>query len=130
MASSSRSVNSGTGRGTRYRFQNRRCQCGRKAEVKISESIDNPEKLYFRCQECGFFEWWYAPIDVQEGCYDFVNELRREINGNYKELGREIDGNYNRLRKEIDGLKFVVYFNTIFILFVMFILFVILSRMN
>ena len=124
MASSSRSVNSGTGRGTRYRFQNRRCYCGRKAEVKISESIDNPEKLFFKCKDCGFFEWWIAPGDVQEGCDDSVKDLRREINGHYQDLGREIDVHYKGLRREMEGhyngLKLLIIVNTIFIVFVMF----------
>ena len=47
------------------KFRNRRCRCGRKAEVMISDSVDNPYKLFFRCRlkNCGFFEWWNLEDD-------------------------------------------------------------------
>ena len=45
--------------GRKVRFCNRRCYCGRKAEVMISDSVDNPHRLFFHCRLkfCGFFEW-------------------------------------------------------------------------
>ena len=54
------------------KFHNRRCRYGRKAEVMISDSVDNSYKLFFRChlKNCGFFEWWNLeddnPIDDDE----------------------------------------------------------------
>ena len=54
------------------KFRNRRCRCGRKAVVMISDSVDNPYKLFFRCRlkNCGFFEWWNLeddnPVDDDE----------------------------------------------------------------
>ena len=36
-----------------------------KAELKISETIDNPNRLLFRCPKgaCRFFEWWKVEDD-------------------------------------------------------------------
>ena len=47
------------------RIRNRRCGCGLKAELKISETIDNPNRLLFRCPKgaCRFFEWWKVEDD-------------------------------------------------------------------
>ena len=47
------------------KFHNRRCRYGRKAEVMISDSVDNPYKLFFRCRlkNCGFFECWNLEDD-------------------------------------------------------------------
>ena len=45
--------------GRRLKFRNKRCCCHRKAEVIISESLNNQDRLFFRCRtnQCGFFEW-------------------------------------------------------------------------
>ena len=47
--------------GRLIRFPNRICRCQTRAEVKISESDDNPHKLYYTCMnkpKCGYFKWW------------------------------------------------------------------------
>ena len=33
----------------RLKFRNRKCRCGVRAEVMISDSRDNPYRLFFRC---------------------------------------------------------------------------------
>ena len=42
------------------KFKNRKCSCGIKAAVKISESQNNPKKLYFFCErgKCNFYKFW------------------------------------------------------------------------
>ena len=65
MASTSTVVSSGG-----WMFRNRQCKCGKKAAVGISESTNNPGKLYFRCAEgqCNFFAWWTGHL---------TNEVKR-----------------------------------------------------
>ncbi|GMP37400.1 hypothetical protein CsSME_00009100 [Camellia sinensis var. sinensis] len=43
-------------------LQNRRCNCGKKAAVFISESKKNPGRLYFKCADrmCEYFAWGAA----------------------------------------------------------------------
>ncbi|KAK1552951.1 hypothetical protein Q3G72_026277 [Acer saccharum] len=42
------------------KFKNQKCSCGIKAAVKISESQNNPKKLYFFCErgKCNFYKFW------------------------------------------------------------------------
>ena len=49
----------------RLKFRNRKCRCGVRAEVMISDSRDNPYHLFFRCRHksCKFFEWWSLDAD-------------------------------------------------------------------
>ena len=44
----------------RLRFRNRKCHCGVRSEVIISNSRDNSFRLFFRCRtkNCKYFEWW------------------------------------------------------------------------
>ena len=59
--------------GRRIRFRNRKCLCGLKAEVKISDSEANPGRLFFRCRSncCKFFEWW----NIEEDNINYEDEL-------------------------------------------------------
>ncbi|PON34699.1 P-type ATPase, cytoplasmic domain N [Trema orientale] len=47
------------------KIRNRRRGCGLKAEIKISETFENPNRLLFRCPKgtCRFFEWWRIEDD-------------------------------------------------------------------
>ncbi|THG20785.1 hypothetical protein TEA_003859 [Camellia sinensis var. sinensis] len=61
-------------------FQNKRCKCGKKAGVYISESEKNPGKLYFKCanKACDYFAWGVPPtgngsnIQKSRDDYDFA----------------------------------------------------------
>ncbi|KAK2663540.1 hypothetical protein Ddye_002114 [Dipteronia dyeriana] len=46
--------------GVFIKFKNRRCLCGVKVAVKISESQNNAHKLYFVCEKgkCKFYNFW------------------------------------------------------------------------
>ncbi|GMP48348.1 hypothetical protein CsSME_00015728 [Camellia sinensis var. sinensis] len=63
------------------RFDNRNCQCGSKAMVKISQSTENPNCLYFVCLNspngCKFFEWW-IPLHMQHNLKVVENDLLEE----------------------------------------------------
>ena len=60
MASSSL-VDSSWNSPTSFSIRNRYCHCHRKASIKISESRRNPNKLYFCCSNCKFFQWFEGP---------------------------------------------------------------------
>ena len=49
----------------RLKFRNRKCHCGVRADVMISDSRDNPSRLFFRCRNktCKYFEWWSLQAD-------------------------------------------------------------------
>ncbi|KAK2653620.1 hypothetical protein Ddye_013476 [Dipteronia dyeriana] len=48
------------------KFKNRKCSCGIKADVKISDSQNNLSKLYFFCErgKCNFYR--FLDPDIEE----------------------------------------------------------------
>ena len=48
----------------------------------ISESVDNPQRLFFRCRlnRCGFFDWWRMEDDnpFVDDENDGVTSIRRQ----------------------------------------------------
>lgn len=51
------------------RFHNEFCYCRLRAEIKISESEANPNRLYYNCSrtaKCGFFKWWTPSMEEIE----------------------------------------------------------------
>ena len=80
-SSSSTNIN-----GVFIKFKNRRCLCGVKAAVKISESQNNPHKLYFVCEKgrCKFYKFWEP--DNEEfnlGQYNDSISQRNDGRGNF-----------------------------------------------
>ena len=80
-SSSSTNIN-----GVFIKFKNRRCLCGVKAAVKISESQNNPHKLYFICEKgiCKFYNFWEP--DNEEfnlGQYSDSISQRNDGRGNF-----------------------------------------------
>lgn len=58
------------------KFENKYCLCKKKCDVCISESQDNPNKLYYCCKydECSYFRIWMPNDgDCQSGLC-FVKE--------------------------------------------------------
>ena len=49
----------------RMRFRNRKCHCGVRANLMISDSRDNHFCLIFKCRTktCKYFEWWSLDVD-------------------------------------------------------------------
>lgn len=33
------------------------CRCRRQCDIRISKSIANPDRMYYKCDECNFFQW-------------------------------------------------------------------------
>lgn len=80
------------------KFYNKHCSCGYRCSVKISESKDNPNRLYFCCQsknKCGFFEWWEAPEDLHDnrGMGDEctgVSYFEKNVDDKWKDVTNEL----------------------------------------
>lgn len=72
-----------------------------RAEVMISESDDNPHKLYYKCpnkSSCGYFKWWVSEKD------DFNN--RAVFEGN---LGAIVDcDTLNTIESNVKEVKTIV----------------------
>ena len=43
---------------SRAKFKNKYCHCGKKALLKISETIKHPNRLFYKCDNCKYFCWW------------------------------------------------------------------------
>lgn len=73
-SSASSEVNGGI-----IKFKNRRCYCGKKAGVRISESATNPYKLYFICflGKCNYYSFW-TPDNEEFNLYDDASSEQRE----------------------------------------------------
>ena len=81
--------------GRRIRFRNRKCLCGVKAEVRISDSQANPDWLFFRCRSssCNFFEWWSIEDDNinyedEEDCMS--SSLRQDVSNSNAGLTKKL----------------------------------------
>ena len=66
----------------KIRIQNRRCDYRLKEELKTSETMDNPNRLSFRCPKgtCRFFEWW--KVEDNEKYFSENNSEHQVIDGN------------------------------------------------
>jgi hypothetical protein len=52
--------------GTDLKYVNKRCRCGQKAIIKIFESANNKNKLYYACADgCSGWIGWCLPINEQ-----------------------------------------------------------------
>ena len=109
--------------GRRIRFRNRKCLCGVKAEVRISDSQANPDKLLFRCRSssCNFFEWWSIEddnINYEDEEGHMSSSLRQDFSNNNAGLGEEVvDSMVNKqLEHSFRGLKSVVILLTMCVL--------------
>ena len=81
-------------------FKNKLCRCGMKAGVRISESSQNPGKLFFFCEkrQCKFFKWW-QPDETE-----FMGSLQshEERNRNSIEIGL-LNAMMHRLECSLNG---------------------------
>ena len=109
--------------GRRIRFRNRKCLCGVKAEVRISDSQANPDRLFFRCRSssCNFFEWWSIEddnINYEDEEDRMSSSLRQHVSNSNAGLGEEVvDSMVNKqLEHSFRGLKSVVILLTMCVL--------------
>ena len=116
-------MNTISNNGRRIRFCNRKCLCGAKAEVRISNSQANLNMLFFRCKSNSWnvFEWW----SVEDDNVNYENEvngisssLRQDVSNNNVGFGEQVvDSKLNtKLEHSIRGLKSVVIMLTVCVL--------------
>ena len=79
--------------GKRIRFCNRKCLCGVKAEVRISDSQANSNRLFFRCRSnsCNFFEWWSLEddnINYEDEVDRMSSSLRQDVSSSNAGFGK------------------------------------------
>lgn len=76
-------------------FRNKSCRCGKKAAVKISESGENPGKLYFVCaqRQCKYFSWWEAVSPIVQGRSLTTGDASRESTsiGRHLSIDKEVE---------------------------------------
>ena len=84
-------------------FKNKTCRCGKKAGLKISESFDNPGKLYFFCEkrQCKFFSWWEPDATELLGSMQGSEELNRV---GIDEKLKLLDAKMQKLESSINGI--------------------------
>lgn len=56
---------------TWIRLKNRKCRCGgrKRASIRISESSNNPGRLYFFCDACNYLEFWTPDMDERHSIH-------------------------------------------------------------
>lgn len=113
-------------------FRNKSCRCGKKAAVKISESKDNPGKLYFICaqRQCKFFSWWEPDcanlqgrfLSTAEGGRDSTSNGRHPTStdeevemrhANMHNLETYLNGRLQNLETSVRGIKMLTLVNTL-----------------
>ena len=83
-------------------YLNKNCKCGKRAGIRISESKDNKNKLYYYCKEvrCGSFIGWCQPATTSHNNFSngsVESRLRLRERANNEEL--------QLLKEEIEVLK-------------------------
>ncbi|KAI8011527.1 hypothetical protein LOK49_LG06G00429 [Camellia lanceoleosa] len=88
-------------------FQNKRCKCGKKIVVYISESEKNSGKLYFKCanKACDYFAWGVAPTgngsNIQKSGYDYDFARNNEV----VNILEQLEANQ---RERLEAIKFMM----------------------
>lgn len=71
-----------TGNSTTYvQYVNRNCKCGTVADIKISNTRQNPRRLFYTCRtrNCDFFQWC-NPLSTPQGTSQTIDE---EVNNEH-----------------------------------------------
>lgn len=100
-------------RGQYMQYVNKFCFCGAVAEIKVSNTTNNPKRLFYTCRNrsCTFFLWCH-PIE-HEGIqpHNVHDEITTE-DRNILTLGREmtdINIRVRALEQAVTMLKFAVF---------------------
>ena len=84
------------------KFKNRKCNCGIKAAVKISDSANNPNKLYFFCErgKCKFYRFW-EPDNEEFNHAEYIESISQRFGSgdNFQQLEQEMTVINARLMK-------------------------------
>ena len=85
------------------RFENITCSCGRKARVKIAETMNNKGRLYYLCERsvCGTFLGWAKPS------HPVANEVTSQgwVSKGLGDFKKEIMEMMLKMEKEVQNLK-------------------------
>ncbi|KAK0606338.1 hypothetical protein LWI29_036668 [Acer saccharum] len=83
-STSKRNINGGI-----IKFKNWKCSCGMKAGVRISESVNNPNKLYFFCEKgkCNFYRFW-EPNTEEFSLSEYTKSVTQGFDGRDRYGGR------------------------------------------
>jgi hypothetical protein len=105
-------------------FRNKSCRCGKKAAVKISESKDNPGKLYFICaqRQCKFFSWWDPDSANLQGRFrrdstdigrdpTSTDEEVEMLHADLHNLKTYLNGRMQNLETSVSGIKMLTVLN-------------------
>ncbi|TXG51714.1 hypothetical protein EZV62_024238 [Acer yangbiense] len=84
------------------KFKTRKCNCGIKAAMKISESPNNPNKLYFFCErgKCKFYRFW-EPDNEEFNQAEYIESISERFGSgdNFQRLEQEMTVLNARLMK-------------------------------
>ncbi|PON99783.1 Armadillo-type fold containing protein [Trema orientale] len=106
-------------------FHNKKCKCGKNALLRICESKNNPNRLYYCCAngessffDCGFFEWWVPEDSAQP-----LNMITEDHN-QYPKLVQRIIA----LEANVSVWKIIILLNFLLSMFIMLIVICVLIK--
>ncbi|TXG51120.1 hypothetical protein EZV62_023644 [Acer yangbiense] len=72
------------------KFKNQKCSCGIKAGVRISESVHNPNKLYFFYErgKCNFYRFW-EPTNEEFNLSEYTENITQRYDCRDRYDGRD-----------------------------------------
>lgn len=96
------------------KFRNEWCKCNKRAIGRISESVSNPNRLYFKCEKevCNFFKFWEPK--KSDVCWDAIggntfDEIgKHDIIMEVRSLGGGVHTGFQSLQVGFQGLNTVV----------------------
>ena len=99
------------------KVKNRVCNCGngKKAAVWVSETRKNQNRLFFGCDACKYFKWWYPDHEEFESIEDFVSN-RTCVESTFADDNtqfRVVTANYKKMQRSLAWLKLIVLFHTV-----------------
>lgn len=100
-------------RGPYIQYVNKFCFCGHIAEIKVSNTANNPKRLFYTCRNraCTFFLWCH-PIDHEGMLPHNVHDEVTIEDTNLRSLGRqltEIDTRVRALEQASTVFKLAVF---------------------
>ncbi|CAL5402697.1 unnamed protein product [Camellia sinensis] len=107
-------------------FENRGCKCDKKTAIKVSDSLKNPGRLYFKCADgkCDYFAWW-APTSQLGNASNIQwrpnpshrnneDDRRNDFERNYEALDK-LERRFERLEADVGTMKFLTMASIVYI---------------